>query len=461
MPYSFEIHQDLIVGQFAGQRLLLDTGAPSSFAKTGIELMGKCYEVPSSFMGISLDALSDKLGSSIDGLLGADILAEYDFTIDWPAQQLIFSEALTEPSGQVVALDTAFGYPYVISLSCAGGDHTCYIDTGASVSFLDLEQTDGCEHLGIHVDFLPMMGDFTTDLYRCELTIGSDCLPANVGQLPDSLSLLLGMMGVEGILGADLFKACRVTFSPRRQQLFMQPYAAAHDSWSAHYDQVNQASFGQFLDSVTETTLDFIDELLPAQGVVLDAGAGTGRLSLPLAQAGFTVQAIDASAGMVAEHQRKRDEAGCDYPVSHCAVQEFRPDTTFDLALCLHTVTAYLSDEEQLQQAVKTFASALKPGGRVLIDFPFRELFRHSEYQAPGFRRIMDFEALEDRRYRYREKTFMQGDPGFEYTDSFLLRAWDRDEVVDAFKGNGMSLEEDLTEHFAGSGHHYLLFVKA
>jgi ubiquinone/menaquinone biosynthesis C-methylase UbiE len=45
--------------------------------------------------------------------------------------------------------------------------------------------------------------------------------------------------------------------------------------------------------------------LLPARGMILDAGCGTGQVSLPLAEQGYAVHGIDISAEMIAIAQGK------------------------------------------------------------------------------------------------------------------------------------------------------------
>ena len=59
-----------------------------------------------------------------------------------------------------------------------------------------------------------------------------------------------------------------------------------HDHWSNCYDRIYQLTYGGNYDQFTATTLQVIAGILPG-GTVLDFGAGTGRLSIPLAERGY------------------------------------------------------------------------------------------------------------------------------------------------------------------------------
>ena len=78
-----------------------------------------------------------------------------------------------------------------------------------------------------------------------------------------------------------------------------------HDSWAEVYDRVYEESFGNFYNDLTATTLSVIDELAFPGCDILDLGAGTGRLAIPLSQSGFQVTAVDASVGMLDVLKRK------------------------------------------------------------------------------------------------------------------------------------------------------------
>lgn len=462
MDYTFELVEDLMIADIGGQRLVIDTGAPVSFANASIELMGQVHEVVDNFMGHAVGYFADKLNTRLDGLLAADLMNDFDVTVDYRRQLISFSADLIVHKDAGYDLQSVMGLPYLVDIECEGFTTTCYLDTGASVSYLELPEGYGFELLGHFEDFNPVFGEFSTDLHACELSLGGRRFQAKVGQLPETASALLGMMGVEGILGSDLFKAYRATISARRQKLFLEPHSqpVAHDVWANYYDRVNQLSFGVLLDDMTERTLDFVDELLEGAGSILDAGAGIGRLSIPLCQAGYDVQALDASQSML--EQLRENVPDCDnLQTAHTRLQDYQPVSAFDLVLCVHTVTAYIVDDADMDAVAGMFSRALIAGGHLLIDVAFSHLFVDHSHKAPGFFRKIHFEPLGEQRYRYEEQTALQGEGGFAYQDSFELRDWSTVAVIEIFARHGLKLKQDLTDQFEGYGHHYLLFQKS
>lgn len=111
---------------------------------------------------------------------------------------------------------------------------------------------------------------------------------------------------------------------------------------------------------------------LPAQGLVLDAGCGSGRDSKAFASMGYAVEAFDASPEMVAmasEHaglavrQMRFDEVD--------AVSRY--DGIWCCASLLHVPAAELPD------AMQRLARALKPGGIWYVSFKYGEGERAKE----------------------------------------------------------------------------------
>ena len=62
--------------------LLIDTGSPASFHEAScIEINGREHKVSTSYMGLTAQYLSQKIGCQISGLLGMDIISLGDFSI--------------------------------------------------------------------------------------------------------------------------------------------------------------------------------------------------------------------------------------------------------------------------------------------------------------------------------------------------------------------------------------------
>lgn len=103
---------------------------------------------------------------------------------------------------------------------------------------------------------------------------------------------------------------------------------------------------------------------------VLDAACGTGRYTIPLAQAGARVTGIDLSEEMLDVARRKAAGGGLslDLRVGDVRALPFA-DASFDLAICALAL-CHLPD---LSPAARELARVLRPGGRVVIsDFhPF------------------------------------------------------------------------------------------
>jgi 2-polyprenyl-3-methyl-5-hydroxy-6-metoxy-1,4-benzoquinol methylase len=66
-----------------------------------------------------------------------------------------------------------------------------------------------------------------------------------------------------------------------------------HSSWADVYDLVYEHSFRNFYHELTNVTLSVIEDRVNSNSRIVDFGAGTGRLSIPLSKKGFDVVAVD------------------------------------------------------------------------------------------------------------------------------------------------------------------------
>jgi len=110
-----------------------------------------------------------------------------------------------------------------------------------------------------------------------------------------------------------------------------------------------------------ELTWRCIEPYLPPTGLVLDAGSGTGKWAIPIAERGLKVVLLDISAGILEVARRKIQERGLEGRVS--LVQgdihgmDF-PDRHFDFVLA-EGVLEYCAD---IREAFRELVRVLKPG---------------------------------------------------------------------------------------------------
>jgi SAM-dependent methyltransferase len=110
---------------------------------------------------------------------------------------------------------------------------------------------------------------------------------------------------------------------------------------------------------VAAATTSALLELLRPLGAppsVLEVGIGTGRISVPLAEAGVRVTGVDISPGMISVLRGK--SRGIDVMFAEAAHQPFR-DNSFDAALFVHILHLVPDVEGTLRESIR----AVRSGG--------------------------------------------------------------------------------------------------
>lgn len=234
-----------------------------------------------------------------------------------------------------------------------------------------------------------------------------------------------------------------------------------HDSWADVYDLAYERSFGPFYDTLTETTLETISTLTPAPANVVDFGAGTGRLTIPLARMGYDVTAVEPSSAMAKRLKEKADASNLQLHLVNTTMQEFEEKERYDLALCVFTVVLYILDEASLEKAFLKTSKALKTGGTLLLDIPDHQLFQDFVYEEAGFRRKVCINPVGGHVYRYHESLSIDNHgTTTTYEDTFEIRYWPQSTVFEALKTAGFELFDDLSKRFAGTGSSYVTWRK-
>lgn len=134
-------------------------------------------------------------------------------------------------------------------------------------------------------------------------------------------------------------------------------------TWNAKFYDSNHAFNSKF----GETLIPWLNPI--AGEKIADIGCGTGDLTQKIAVLGARVMGIDSSPTMIAEAKRKYPKL--DFQINACQnlgySEEF--DAIFSNA-ALHWV-------KEAQSAAKSMANALKPGGRLVVEFGGGDNIKH------------------------------------------------------------------------------------
>lgn len=232
-----------------------------------------------------------------------------------------------------------------------------------------------------------------------------------------------------------------------------------HSSWAEVYDLAYERSFGQLYADLSDETIKVIKHKVPPPAKVVDFGAGTGRLSVPLSRSGYDVLAVDPCGEMLKQLREKDPESRV--ALCESRMQDFVGADDCDLALCVFTVLLYLPDAHSLEASIEAAFRSLRPGGHLLIDIPQRVIFSSYERSAEEVDRRVTVKELGHDVFSYREElTVRKPDGKSSYSDEFLIRYWPADEVMRAMEKAGFLMAEDCSDRLCSSGSRYYLMGK-
>ncbi len=130
-----------------------------------------------------------------------------------------------------------------------------------------------------------------------------------------------------------------------------------YNNFSYYYDLM--------MDSVNyDIFIDVVKKHISKDKTILDAGCGTGNVSIPLALDGYNITGVDYSSDMLTICKHKQDENNIFFPIFENNIEEDLGNELFDSCISFLDVINYVD----YKKAFRSIYNVLKKGGIFIFD---------------------------------------------------------------------------------------------
>lgn len=198
----------------------------------------------------------------------------------------------------------------------------------------------------------------------------------------------------------------------------------------------------------TDQEIEFIlDALnLPLGSDILDLYCGYGRHSIELAKRGFQVIGVDSTASFLEIARQKATEMDVNAAFAQCDMRELSYNQAFDAVINMFAAFGFFSDVEN-EQIIGRIYSALKPGGRFLIDLLNKDwmlknnLNRYWRHPSGDYVLSYKVELVGGRAVMRRE--LLNQLTGAKTKFEFLLRVYSLAELTEMLRRQGFLIQAE------------------
>lgn len=147
----------------------------------------------------------------------------YTLIIDYKNLTLgVYVQNPTDPINECsVSLNKATMGAITIPMSVDGQILNFALDTGAKISYINRLATSCDTPTENRQDFNPLLGYFSTPIFPKNVKIGSNDFLCNFGNLPQMAEIPLSIMGIDGVIGFDLFIAFKVCLDFKNDVMYL------------------------------------------------------------------------------------------------------------------------------------------------------------------------------------------------------------------------------------------------
>lgn len=131
-------------------------------------------------------------------------------------------------------------------------------------------------------------------------------------------------------------------------------------SWVYHIDKPIGRSFGD--------VKYYSERLKNTEGVILEPASGNGRILIPLLEKGLKIEGFDASAAMLSYCEQECKQRGLNGIFRQEMFNTFTSTTSYEAIIIPAGSFQLITDTDEAIEVLRRFKSALKEGGRLIID---------------------------------------------------------------------------------------------
>ena len=120
--------------------------------------------------------------------------------------------------------------------------------------------------------------------------------------------------------------------------------------------------------SVVEDVEFYVAEAVRSGGPVLELGVGTGRIAVPIAQAGIRIVGVDSSEGMLAVAREQAARVGVELDLRFGDLRDPPVAEEFALVVIPFRTLLHMQTDADRRTALAAVHSRLREGGRFVFD---------------------------------------------------------------------------------------------
>lgn len=229
-----------------------------------------------------------------------------------------------------------------------------------------------------------------------------------------------------------------------------QPWHEDAEFWKTFREFVFPPEKFEEAPGQIEQLLSLLD--LPSDAHVADIPCGVGRHAVELADRGFPVTAVDATASYLARARDHAADADVEVEFVHEDMRAFRRPESFDAILNLYTSFGYFETRDDDERTARNFHESLKPGGTLLMSLASKEIlarkFEERTWNERDGRYILEEHEISDDWSWIENRWIIVDDDVNEFTVSHrLYSAFELSELLERVGFDDVAVYGDFEGH--------------